>query len=92
MGGLPLTEVKLMSTDSDREGGYPPNNAKPVAKRRPFNARLFAEDLITVLVVAGREAPENRWATLEVGVRQVTRNHPHLFNSHSLFAPKVNRG
>jgi len=49
------------------------------------------EDLITVLIVAGREVPENRWGTLEVGLRQVTRNHPHLFNNFSGFS-KVKLG
>lgn len=71
-------------TDSSREGGDPPNTQAKVAKRRPFNSVLFAEDLLTVFFVAAREVPENRWPTLEVGLRQVARNHPHLFKQHSL--------
>lgn len=63
-------------TDFSREGGDPPNTrVEPRRKPRPFNARLFAEDLATVLVVAGREAPENRWTTLEVGLRQMVAKH-----------------
>jgi len=60
------------------EGAQPPNKDTRVAKRRPFNARLFAEDLATVLVVAGREAPENRWRTLELGLITIVNSHSLL--------------
>lgn len=66
-------------TSSFREGGDPPNNESPPArKRRPFNARLFAEDLATIIIVAGREAPENRWSTLEAGLHQIINSHSLL--------------
>lgn len=63
-----------MTSDS-REGGDPPNNSngprrKPRAASLSAAQREIAEDLATIIIVAAREAPENRWGTLEVGLRQ----------------------
>jgi len=69
-------------TDFSREGGDPPNNS---SRRRLKGARRVSpstavalEDLATIIIVAAREVPENRWPTLEVGIRQFIQKHSLL--------------
>lgn len=71
-------------TDSSREGGYPPNNVIEKRRGRTFNARIFAEDLMVVLVVAlEAKDREASFRLLLAGVRQLCQTHK-LFkvNSH----------